>query len=439
MEMVLFCGIQATGKTSFYHERFAQTHELISLDLLKTRNKEKAHILSSFRERRPVVIDNMNITALDRQQYIKFAQDNGYAVIGYYFNSDLPAALKRNKQRKDGKQVPEAALHSSSKRLDVPVFDEGYRQLFGVTARDGVFTVEKWMPFSAPAVGAEYIRQFMGVHWRDGNPYFYLHNPSIREYEEMPATGEVRIEKLGKKVCTGYYDLHDGKMHPCAMQTELTHAPLGRCRTCDVLAGFRQCVMCRGNTCKAANPDAFRLCKHDYMLYLACFPGNKIKVGITAMARRYERVLEQGAVYSMFIGKADGKEIRRMESAVSKLGISPQVTQKYKLKAIFHPMDKAAAEQALREHYELIKTSLPKPMASQLINPEFNDFGHLQTGIPDANGFHEDTVCEILENADKLEGEIIATIGSIALFRTGSKVTAINMKEYIGWYITTPR
>jgi predicted kinase len=432
VEMVLLCGIQATGKTSFAIERFAHTHELISLDLLKTHGKESALLQSCFQQRRPVVIDNTNVTAAGRQQYIKLAQDNGYAITGYYFNSDLSAALKRNKQREDIK--PNAALRASFKKLDIPVFDEGYRQLFGITAHDGVFTLEEWMPFRPPPTGMEAIRQFLGIRWRGGKPYFWLYNPSMQEYEETPAAGEVRIEKLGKKICTGYYDLHDNKTHPCANQVELTHSPSGVCRTCGAMVGFRQCMMCRGDTCKAVCPDAVQLCKRDHILYLACFPGNKVKVGTTTMERRYERVLEQGAVYSMFIGKADGKEIRRMENAAAKLGITPQVTQKYKLKTIFQPMDKTTAEQVLTEHYELIKTSLPNAMSSQLIKPEFNNFDH--TGIPDMHVFQKDTICETLENADKFEGEIIAIIGSIGLFRTGNKITAINMKEYAGWYIT---
>ena len=40
MEMVLFVGIQATGKSSFYLERFFRTHVRINLDMLKTHHRE---------------------------------------------------------------------------------------------------------------------------------------------------------------------------------------------------------------------------------------------------------------------------------------------------------------------------------------------------------------------------------------------------------------
>lgn len=37
MEAVIFVGVQASGKTMFYYERFFDTHIRLSLDMLKTR------------------------------------------------------------------------------------------------------------------------------------------------------------------------------------------------------------------------------------------------------------------------------------------------------------------------------------------------------------------------------------------------------------------
>ena len=41
MEGVIFVGIQASGKSTFYRERFFDTHLRINLDMLKTRNREQ--------------------------------------------------------------------------------------------------------------------------------------------------------------------------------------------------------------------------------------------------------------------------------------------------------------------------------------------------------------------------------------------------------------
>jgi predicted kinase len=54
MEAVVLIGIQASGKTTFYQQRFFATHVRISLDLLRTREQQR------------FVVDNTNITAAER-------------------------------------------------------------------------------------------------------------------------------------------------------------------------------------------------------------------------------------------------------------------------------------------------------------------------------------------------------------------------------------
>ena len=41
MEAILFIGIQAVGKSTFYKERFFATHVRIRLDMFKTRQREQ--------------------------------------------------------------------------------------------------------------------------------------------------------------------------------------------------------------------------------------------------------------------------------------------------------------------------------------------------------------------------------------------------------------
>ena len=42
MEAVIFVGIQASGKSRFYRERFFTTHVRINLDLLRMRRRERS-------------------------------------------------------------------------------------------------------------------------------------------------------------------------------------------------------------------------------------------------------------------------------------------------------------------------------------------------------------------------------------------------------------
>jgi hypothetical protein len=66
MEAIIFVGIQGSGKTTFYRERFLDRHVRISLDLLKTRNRESAALKTCLETGQPFVIDNTNPRAADR-------------------------------------------------------------------------------------------------------------------------------------------------------------------------------------------------------------------------------------------------------------------------------------------------------------------------------------------------------------------------------------
>ena len=89
MEAVIFVGIQASGKSTFYRERFFATHVRINLDMLRTRHRERQFFETCLRASQPLVIDNTNPTRAERQTYIAAAQAATFGVVGYYFQSSV--------------------------------------------------------------------------------------------------------------------------------------------------------------------------------------------------------------------------------------------------------------------------------------------------------------------------------------------------------------
>lgn len=144
MEAVIFCGIQATGKTTFFKERFFKTHMRISLDQLNTRNKELRFIETCILTSHPFVIDNTNPSAEERAKYIAIAKAGKFRVIGYYFQSRISYALTRNDQRSGKEKIPEVGIKGTFKRLSLPCIDEGFDELYYVTADNNTFTVKEW-------------------------------------------------------------------------------------------------------------------------------------------------------------------------------------------------------------------------------------------------------------------------------------------------------
>jgi predicted kinase len=145
MHAIIFCGIQASGKSTFYKQRFFNSHVRISMDLLRTRHREHRLLLLCLETQARFAVDNTNPTIAERQRYIGPAKQAGYHVVGYFFQSSTQAALSRNKERPAAEQVPEKGIRGTRARLEVPTFAEGFDELHYVSmGPDGTFVVEPW-------------------------------------------------------------------------------------------------------------------------------------------------------------------------------------------------------------------------------------------------------------------------------------------------------
>jgi predicted kinase len=142
MEAIIFCGIQASGKTTFYIERFFKTHVRISLDLFNTRRKEKIFIETCLKTQQRYVIDNTNPTKKERLAYIEKAKQFKFKVAVFYFQSTVGEAITRNKNRTGKEHVPPAGIGGTYKRLQTPAYEEGFDELFMVKIVNGSFAVE---------------------------------------------------------------------------------------------------------------------------------------------------------------------------------------------------------------------------------------------------------------------------------------------------------
>lgn len=142
MEMILFMGIQASGKSTFFRERFFDTHVRVSMDLLKTRHRERLFIEACLSSQQRFVVDNTNPTRDERAGYIYLARQARFRIIGYFFEPDPPASQERNELRSKKTQVPLAGLFGTLKRLERPNKDEGFDELYRVRASHGLFDVQ---------------------------------------------------------------------------------------------------------------------------------------------------------------------------------------------------------------------------------------------------------------------------------------------------------
>ncbi len=142
MEAIIFCGVQASGKSTFYKQYFFNSHLRISLDLLNTRYKESLFINTALQVQQKVVIDNTNPSRMDREKYIKIFKDKKYRVIGYYFQSHIDDCIRRNKLREGKERIVDKGLYATQKRLEKPEYIEGFDELYIVEIKGNSYNIK---------------------------------------------------------------------------------------------------------------------------------------------------------------------------------------------------------------------------------------------------------------------------------------------------------
>lgn len=125
-DCVILVGLPASGKSTFYGQRFSATHRHISKDLWPNAPKKGA--------------------PADRAAIIGLAREHGARVIGYYFTASTREAMGRNRGREATQRVPDVAIFTSAKRMVPPTAAEGFDELYAVAiGGDGRFDIRGMM------------------------------------------------------------------------------------------------------------------------------------------------------------------------------------------------------------------------------------------------------------------------------------------------------
>lgn len=141
-EIVLFMGLPASGKSTFFEREFSKTHVRINLDMLRTRNREPGLLQTCLDIKQSCVVDNTNVSCAERSKYVEVAKENKFRVRLYCFISSVSQSLDRNALRDD--PVPNVAIFAKQSQLEYPSVAEGFDEILFVRAKTlGVFEVER--------------------------------------------------------------------------------------------------------------------------------------------------------------------------------------------------------------------------------------------------------------------------------------------------------
>lgn len=132
-ELIIFVGLQGSGKTTYYHSNFAATHVHVSKDLMgnvRSRDlRQREQIHKALSGGRSVVVDNTNPTPAVRAPLIELGHALGARVMACYFEIPVKLAVERNLLREGPARVPDVAIYVTSKKLVPPTVDEGFDEV----------------------------------------------------------------------------------------------------------------------------------------------------------------------------------------------------------------------------------------------------------------------------------------------------------------------
>jgi predicted kinase len=136
LEVIVFVGLQGAGKSTFYGQRFAATHVLVSKDRLRNNRRPERRqqrlIFDALAAGRSVVVDNTNPSVSERAAIVETGRSCGARLVAYFFMSSMEECLLRNGARSGTARVPDVGLFATVKKLVAPSRDEGFHELWSV-------------------------------------------------------------------------------------------------------------------------------------------------------------------------------------------------------------------------------------------------------------------------------------------------------------------
>jgi len=133
LELVIFVGLQAAGKSTYFAAQLAATHVHVSKDLMKnTRDRDvrqEREIAAALAAGKSVAVDNTNPTPAVRAPLIALGRQHGARVIACYFQTSVKEAVARNRTREGKARVPDVAIFVTAKKLVPPALEEGFDEV----------------------------------------------------------------------------------------------------------------------------------------------------------------------------------------------------------------------------------------------------------------------------------------------------------------------
>lgn len=278
---------------------------------------------------------------------------------------------------------------------------------------------------------------FLGLVWSDDKtPLFHIKSPFTDNHEYVYIPPKINLKSLHERFCIGTINPLTMEYMSCNNKVDTNNC---QCNKCKFMFEFYKCVRCHGDDCDIHNKISKDYCDTPHFVYIAYFPGAKLKVGTASLQRKEARLLEQGALYAIYIARTpDGKIARQIEKEVISNGMPSMVSTSYKMRNLTYNDDSNKIKGILIDKYNDIINFISQNNAKYLISPEFKSFPNILKILSNTIGRDNDCIQNqnkymIEKNIDVINGDYIFAVGKILAIKEEDKIKLIDTKKIEGF------
>ena len=127
LHCIIFCGLAASGKSTFYRNHFKNDYVHVNMDNEKSLSKCVTLAKKCFISKKNCVIDNTNVDKANRAKWIKLCQEHCVIPILFYFQLPLQHIFHNCTYRKlldSSNTVNEVIIYTQNKKIECPTVEE---------------------------------------------------------------------------------------------------------------------------------------------------------------------------------------------------------------------------------------------------------------------------------------------------------------------------
>ncbi len=233
----------------------------------------------------------------------------------------------------------------------------------------------------------------------------------------------------GPRMCIGSRN-EAGRLVPCPEHVVSPPRQV-RCSLCAAVDSMNPCIRCTGRICNASEERRTRCEETDYVLYLAVFKDQTLKVGVSTARRVKTRWVEQGTDFAAVIAEIrGGRAARRLEDLVGRRsGATKQVRSKRKITNLMEQLDFSGAEELAKR----FSSSLPRVLPEYEVQLEDLSMYYNLDSL-NARPLPWRKRSEPMDGMQLL-GAVVGMKGSLLVTRIGSAFTVADLKQLVGYTV----